>query len=59
MEENIYSYSRLRKLGLKAQLALIVFLVGVVLWLMFFTPIPATHDFFHATRHAIGILACH
>ncbi len=47
------------ELSLLAQLGVIVALTGAVLWMMFFTPIPATHDFFHAARHSIGILACH
>ncbi|WP_457554799.1 hypothetical protein [Candidatus Pyrohabitans sp.] len=55
-----YGYSRFKiDMGLLAQLAVIVGVTGAVLWLMFFTPIPNTHDFFHATRHSIGILACH
>jgi len=58
MEENIYSRFKVY-LTLRVQLALIVSVIGAVLWLMFFTPIPATHDFFHASRHSIGILACH
>ncbi len=58
MEENIYSKFKVN-LSLRAQLALIVSFTGLVLWLMFFTPIPNTHDFFHASRHSIGILACH
>ncbi len=58
MGENVYSRFRIN-MSLLAQLGVIVSLTGAVLWLMFFTPIPNTHDFFHATRHSIGILACH
>lgn len=58
MGENAYSRFRIN-MSLLAQLGMIVSLTGAVLWLMFFTPIPNTHDFFHATRHSIGILACH
>ena len=58
MSENVYSNLRIN-LSLHMQLVLTVLLVGAVLWLMFFTPIPNTHDFFHASRHSIGILACH
>lgn len=62
MEENSYGniYSRFKaNLSLKVQLALIVSIAGVMLWLLFFTPIEATHNLFHASRHSIGILACH
>lgn len=58
MEENIFSRHWF-DLGLGAQMALIVFLVTAVLWAVFFSPIPQTHDFFHQARHSIGILACH
>jgi hypothetical protein len=58
MEENIYSRLWL-DLGLGAQMALIVFLVAAVMWAVFFSPIPQTHDLFHHARHSIGILACH
>jgi hypothetical protein len=58
MEEHIYSRFKVN-LSLRAQLALIVSVTGVALWLMFFTPIVNAHDYFHASRHSIGILACH
>jgi hypothetical protein len=55
-----YEYFRHRiNLSLKAQMALAVSAIGALLWVMFFSPIPAAHDFFHASRHSIGILACH
>ncbi len=58
MGENVYSKFRI-DMSLLAQLWVIMTLTGAVLWLMFFTPIPNTHDFFHAARHSIAILACH
>jgi cobalt transporter subunit CbtB len=58
MEEHIFS-RRWLNLGLRAQIALILLLVSGVLWLVFFSPIPQTHDFFHQARHSIGFLACH
>lgn len=58
IEENIYSRFKIY-LSLEAQLVLTVSMVGIVLWMMFFTPTPNTHDLFHASRHSIGILACH
>lgn len=55
-----YEYFRHRiNLSIKAQMMLAVAGIGALLWVMFFTTIPATHDFFHASRHSIGILACH
>jgi|GEM_PF-3310294 hypothetical protein len=62
MVEKKYSniYNRIKiNLSLHVQLATIVLLTGGLLWMLFFTPIPATHDIFHASRHSIGILACH
>ena len=58
-DENVYKSRYEINLGLPTQLALIIALVGAVLWMAFFTPIAATHDYFHAARHSIGILACH
>jgi len=58
MEENIYSRFKIY-LSLEAQLTLIISMVGIVLWMMFFTPTANAHDLFHTTRHSIGVLACH
>ena len=30
-----------------------------VLYSIFFTNLPAIHDFFHGLRHALGIIPCH
>jgi hypothetical protein len=37
----------------------VVLAVGFVLYAVFFSNVPAIHDFFHGVRHAIGILPCH
>lgn len=55
-----YEYFRHRiNLSINAQMMLAVAGIGALLWVMFFSTIPATHDFFHASRHSIGIFACH
>jgi len=46
-------------IGLVVQVALLLFVVGVVLWTILFTQMPATHDFFHELRHALFLIPCH
>ena len=46
-------------LGLVVQVALLLFVVGVVLWAILFTQMPATHDFFHELRHGLFLIPCH
>ena len=46
-------------LGLVLQMALLLFVVGVVLWAVLFTTMPVTHDFFHELRHGLFIIPCH
>jgi hypothetical protein len=46
-------------LSLVVQVALLLFVVGVVLWAVLFTQMPATHDFFHELRHGLFLIPCH
>ena len=46
-------------LSLIVQVALLLFVTGVVLWAVLFTSIPGTHDFFHEMRHALFLIPCH
>lgn len=32
---------------------------ALVLYTVFFTNVPAVHDFFHELRHVMGIIPCH
>jgi cobalt transporter subunit CbtB len=31
----------------------------LILYTVFFTNVPAVHDFFHELRHVMGIIPCH
>ena len=46
-------------LSLVVQVVLLLFVVGVVLWALLFTQMPATHDFFHDIRHGLFLIPCH
>jgi cell division septal protein FtsQ len=53
-------YRRLRvSLSHGVQVALVLALVGFVMWMVLFSDYPKTHDFFHNFRHSLGIVACH
>lgn len=41
------------------QIAALLFIVGMVLWTVMFTTLPASHDFFHELRHALYLIPCH
>lgn len=41
------------------QAVVVVLAVGFVVYTVFFSNVPAIHDFFHGLRHAMGILPCH
>lgn len=46
-------------IGLVIQIAILLFVAGVVLWTVLFTGLPATHNFFHELRHALFLIPCH
>ena len=50
---------RKHNITLTKQAVIVVLAVAFVLYAVFFTNVPTMHDFFHAARHAMGILPCH
>lgn len=41
------------------QMALVLVIVGIVLWAVLFTNYPPLHDAFHELRHALYVVPCH
>jgi hypothetical protein len=41
------------------QALILIVACSFVLYSLFFTNVPAIHDFFHELRHALGIIPCH
>ena len=41
------------------QMAIVLFVVGIVVWAILFTNYPPLHDPFHELRHALYIVPCH
>lgn len=48
-----------QRLTLRAQALVLFAVVGVALYVVFFTTTPAIHDFFHELRHSMGVIPCH
>jgi hypothetical protein len=57
---NRYLYKHI-KLHLTKHVQLLILLAATafVLYAVLFTTIPAAHNFFHETRHALSIIGCH
>jgi cobalt transporter subunit CbtB len=46
-------------LNVVAQVTLVLFISGVVIWTVLFSNYPPVHDFFHELRHALYVIPCH
>ncbi len=46
-------------LNVVAQVTIVLFVAGLVLWTVLFTNYPAAHDFFHELRHSLYVIPCH
>lgn len=46
-------------LNVVAQVAVVLFVVGVLVWTVLFSNYPAVHDFFHELRHSLYVIPCH
>ncbi len=42
-----------------AQISIVLFIVGMVLWAVLFTTYMPVHDFFHPLRHSLYVVPCH
>lgn len=62
MSANMTSHRHEKKsiaLSMTVQLALVLIMVGVVLYAVLFTTYPPVHDFFHELRHSMLLIPCH
>ena len=50
---------RRHNISIFKQAIVVVAASGFVMYSVFFTNLPAIHDFFHGLRHALGIIPCH
>lgn len=50
-----------KKLNFTATHKMLIMLsiVGIVLYTMFFSTMPAVHDYFHGLRHSLMMIPCH
>lgn len=46
-------------LNVVAQVSIVLFVVGIVLWAVLFSNYAPVHDFFHELRHSLYVIPCH